>query len=85
METKKFAEENAGEFAEKHAGEYFLFRNRKVRVVGYYARNGHSILVSVPKWASFGWGKWIMDCDDVLVIPSRASNFWYVNENDLKK
>lgn len=73
------------EFAEKHAGEYFLFRNRKVRVVGYYARNGHSILVSVPKRAGFGWGKGIMDCDDVLVIPSRASNFWYVNENDLKK
>ena len=85
METKKFAEENAGKFAEKHAGEYFLFRNRKVRVVGYYARNGHSILVSVPKWAGFGWGKGIMDCDDVLVIPSRASNFWYVNENDLTK
>ena len=85
METKKFAEKHAGEFAEKHAGEYFLFRNRKVRVAGYYAKNGHSILVSVPKRAGFGWGKGIMDCDDVLVVPSRASNFWYVNENDLEK
>lgn len=72
-------------FAEKHAGEYFLFRNRKVRVVGYYAKNVQSILVSVPKWMNFGWGKSIMDRDDVLLIDSRSSNFWYVNENDLEK
>ena len=78
-------EKNNKEFAEKHAGEYFLFRNRKVQVVGYYAKHSQSILVSVPKWEGFGWGRLIMDRDDVLLIPSRASNFWYVNENDLKK
>lgn len=73
------------EFAEKHAGEYFLFRNKKVRVVGYRKGINRSILVSVPKWAGFGWGWRLIDCDDVLVVPPRASNFWYINENDLKK
>ena len=73
------------EFAEKHAGEYFLFRNKKVRVVGYYSRNSQSILVSVPKWTNFGWGKGIMDRDDVLLIDSRSSKFWYVDENLLTK
>ena len=72
------------EFAEKHAGEYFLFENKKVRVVGYCSRNSHSILVSVPKWARFGWGKDILDGDDVLIVPSRSSKFWYTDENQLK-
>ena len=73
------------EFAEKHMGEYFRFMDKKVRVVGYCKGNDHSILVSVPKWAHFGWGKWVMDGDDVLITPSRASKFWYVEENKLKK
>lgn len=73
------------EFAEKHAGEYFLYRDKKVRVVGYCSRNSHSILVSVPKWTNFGWGKGIMDRDDVLLIDSRSSKFWYVDENLLTK
>ena len=74
------------EFAEKHAGEYFRFRNKKVRVVGYGAENSHSILVSIPKWVkSFGWGKEVMDGDDILIAPSRSSKFWYVEENKLKK
>ena len=73
------------EFAEKHAGEYFLYRSKKVRVVGYCSRNSHSILVSVPKWVNFGWGKGIMDRDDVLLIDSRSSKFWYVDENLLTK
>lgn len=81
MKKKKI---NNREFAEKHAGEYFLFRNKKVRVVGYYGMNSNSILVSVPKRANFGWGKGAMDGDDVPVTPSRASKFWYVEENDLK-
>lgn len=73
------------EFAEKHAGEYFRFSNKKVRVVGYCSRNSHSILVSVPKWMNFGWGKGIMDRDDVLLIDSRSSKFRYVDENLLTK
>ena len=86
METKKFAEENAGEFAEKHAGEYFLFRNRKVRVVGYYAKNGHSILVSVsPRVHNLGWSKLAMDEYDVFVIRSRASAYRYFDESDSKR
>ena len=77
--------ENNKEFAEKHAGEYFRFMNKKVRVVGYCSRNSHSILVSVPKWARFGWSKDIMDGDDVLIVPSKANKFWYVDENLLTK
>ena len=79
-------EMNNKEFAEKHAGEYFLFRNKKVRVVGYNEMNSHSILVSIPVWVRrFGWGKGVMDGDDILVIPSKASKFWYVDETYLKK
>lgn len=73
------------EFAGKHAGEYFQFSNKKVRVVGYRNRNCHSILVSVPKWMNFGWGKGVMDRDDVLLIDSRSSKFWYVDESLLTK
>ena len=77
---------NNREFAEKHAGEYFLCRNKKVRVVGYCGMNSHSILVSIPKRVrSFGWGKDVMDGEDILVVPSRASKFWYVDETMLKK
>lgn len=72
------------EFAEKHAGEYFRLMNKKVRVVGYCSRNSHSILVSVPKRARFGWSKYLMDGDDVLIVPSKANKFWYVDENLLK-
>lgn len=73
------------EFAEKNAGKYFQFSNKKVRVVGYRNGNNHSILVSVPKWMNFGWGKGIMDRDDVLLIDSRSSKFWYVDESLLTK
>ena len=73
------------EFAEKNAGKYFQFENKKVRVIGYCKGNNHSILVSVPKRACFGWGEWGMDCDDVLIIPSKACKFWYVDEIDLKR
>lgn len=74
------------EFAEKNAGKYFLFGEEKVRVVGYHRFNGHSILVS--KGANdygFGWDAQVLDDDDVFVIRSRASRYWYVEEYELKK
>ena len=68
------------EFAEKNAGKYFQFRNKKVRVIGYCNRNDYSILVSVPWWAGFGWGGGVADSDAILVVSSKARKFWYVNE-----
>ena len=38
------------EFAEKHAGEYFLFENKiPLRVVGYCSENDHSILLAMAQ------------------------------------
>lgn len=80
MENKEFAKENAG--------KYFALRGGyKVRVVGYRGANNCAIIVSVPKKNAhdIGWSKSVMDEDDILVTPSRASRFWYVNESDLRR
>lgn len=72
------------EFAEKNAGKYFLLGRMKVRVVGYYCRNEHSILVSVrANEYGFGWSAQVLGDEDVFVIRSKASNYWYVDEFEL--
>lgn len=74
------------EFAEKNAGKYFAFKRYKVRVVGYYKKNDRPILVSAPvRMRDLSWGKEAMDEDDILVTPSRASRFWYVNAPQLRR
>lgn len=74
------------EFAEKNAGKYFRYSGLKVRVVGYCADNVFSIIVSVPaKAQTIGWNAQVLDEDDVLVIRSKASKHWYVNQCQLKK
>lgn len=74
------------EFAEKNAGKYFALMGYKVRVAGYCKENDHIIIVSVsPGVHHFGWHKEVMDEDDILVIPSKASKFWYVTESELKR
>lgn len=75
------------EFAEKNAGKYFAFKRYKVRAVGYCKENGHSIIVSVPKKNAhdIGWSKLTMDEYDILLIPSRAARFWYVDIAELKR
>lgn len=68
------------EFAEKNAGKYFLLGRMKVRVVGYYCHNDHSILVSMrANEYGFGWSAQVLDDDDVFVIRSEASNYWYAD------
>ena len=74
------------EFAEKHAGKYFLHRGMKVQVVGYCADNVFSTIVSVPaKARDIGWYATALDDDDVFVTSSKASKYWYVDEWELKK
>lgn len=74
------------EFAEKNAGKYFRHSRLKVRVVGYRADNVFSIIVSVPaKAQTIGWSAQVLDEGDVLVIRSKASKLWYVNQCRLKK
>ena len=75
------------EFAEKNAGKYFACPGGyKARVVGYYKKNDHPILVSVsPRVRNFGWGKGGLDNDDAFVIRSRASAYRYFDESDLEE
>ena len=77
------------QFAEMNAGKYFACPGGyKARVVGYYKRNDRSILVSVPKKKNahdIGWSKLFMDEYDILLIPSRAAMFWYVDIAELKR
>lgn len=74
------------EFAEKNAGKYFRYKGTKVRVVGYYARDSHSILVTLPaNGRCLWWGAVAMEDDDVLVVRSRARRFWYVTVDSLKE
>jgi hypothetical protein len=83
MENKEFAEENAG--------KYFALRGGyKVRVVGYRGSNNCSILVSIPKKKKknahdIGWSRLVMDEYDILLIPSRADRFRYVDIAELKR
>lgn len=75
------------EFAEKNAGKYFACDGGyKTRVVGYCKGNDHSIIVSVsPRGNNFSWSRGVLDEDDILVTPSRASRFWYFDESDLEE
>ena len=77
------------EFAEENAGKYFALRGGyKVRVVGYREANNCAIIVSVPKKKNahdIGWSKLAMDEYDILLIPSRAAMFWYVDIAELKR
>lgn len=72
------------EFAEKNAGKYFRYKGMKVRVIGYNAYDSSSIIVSLP-WArrDLGWRAEEWDSDDVLVVRSKASKYWYVNQWEL--
>lgn len=80
MENKEFAEANAGKY-------FTLGWSCKVRVVGYREVNNRIIIVSVPKRNAhaIGWSKLAMDEYDILLIPSRAARFWYVDMPDLKR
>ena len=74
------------EFAEKNAGKYFRYKRTKVRVVGHYARDSRSILVTLPaNGRCLWWGAVAMEDDDVLVVRSRARRYWYVEQCQLEK
>lgn len=75
MTTKKFARE--------YAGEYFLYGDKKVRVVGYYKR-GRDTFVLVT-----GLGGWEMKYPEgqpsyVFTARVQANRVYYVKLKDLK-
>lgn len=76
METKKFAEENAGKF--------FRFHNEIVKVVGYDSVGcGASVIV---EGFSVGWSADALSLGDVILIPpanDKTVKYWYVSEYDL--
>lgn len=67
METKKFAEENAGKF--------FRFYNEIVKVVGYSKKNRGGVLVS---GYSDGWDLQDSSVHTTLVCRSRGKKLWWV-------
>lgn len=73
METKKFAEENAGKF--------FRFHNEIVKVVGYSKENRGGVLVS---GFSLGWGAQYAHIPITFVCSSRGERLWWVAINQLQ-
>lgn len=72
------------EFAEKNAGKYFRHSGLKVRVVGYNSV-GTQIIVTFPRGTkSIGWHRDALDREDILVVSTRASKFWYIDIEELK-
>ena len=78
---------NNKEFAEKHAGEYFLLENKiPLRVVGYCSENDHSILLAMAqREPKLGWSAEVLEHTDVFVTRSRASRYCYADKESLKK
>ena len=79
MDTKITAKR----FAREYAGDYFLYGDKKVRVVGYYKR-GRDTFVLVT-----GLGGWEMKYVEnqpgyVLTTQVRANRIYYVKLKDLK-
>lgn len=79
MDTKITAKR----FAREHAGDYFLYGDKKVRVVGYYKR-GRDTFVLVT-----GLGGWELKYVEnqpgyVLTTQVRANRIYYVKLKDLK-
>ena len=79
MDTKITAKR----FAREHAGDYFLYGDKKVRVVGYYKR-GRDTFVLVT-----GLGGWELKYSEnqpgyVFTARVQANRIYYVKLNDLK-
>ena len=79
MDTKITAKR----FAREYAGEYFLYGDKKVRIVGYY-RRGRDTFVLVT-----GLGGWELkyvenQSEYVLTTQVRANRVYYVKLKDLK-
>lgn len=75
MTTKRFARE--------YAGEYFLYGDKKVRVVGYYKRGRDTFLLVT------GLGGWEMKYSEnqpsyVFTARVQANRVYYVKLKDLK-
>lgn len=68
-------------FAKAHTGEYFQWRGRKVRVIGYDATgSGASVIVDCEG----GWNVDAADPTDVIMVESRTGRCEYVYWEDLK-
>lgn len=73
----------AKKFAREYAGAYFLYGDKKVRVVGYYKRGRDTFLLVT------GLGGWEMKYAEdhpeyVFTTRVQASRVYYVKLKDLK-
>lgn len=73
METKKFAEENAGKF--------FRFGDEIVKVVGYSVENECGVLIS---GLSGGWGVQYSQLPIIFVCKSMGKHLWWVAIDQLQ-
>ena len=79
MDTKITAKR----FAREHAGDYFLYGDKKVRVVGYYKRGRDTFLLVT---GIGGWEMKYAENHPEYVFTSRvqANRIYYVKLKDLK-
>ena len=75
---------SARQFAEDNAGRYYRFTDcgrteERVRVVGYHG-DGGAVLVSYRG----GWHP-LKPGEDMLVVKTRATRFWYVSVDSLEE
>lgn len=82
-ETKKFESMTTKKFAKECAGQYFMYGDKKVRVVGYHRRGRDTFLLVT------GIGGWEMKYtenrpDYVFTARVQASRVYYVKLKDLK-
>ena len=70
------------QFAKEHMGEYFQYRNHKVRVVGYDATGTEeSVIIDYPE----GWGLELACTSDIIYDGlCETERCYYVKQEDLK-
>lgn len=73
----------AKKFAKEYAGQYFMYGDKKVRVVGYYRRGRDTFLLVT---GIGGWGMKYVEDQPEYVITARvqANRVYYVKLKNLK-
>lgn len=76
---------SAKDFAKKFAGEYYICRGKRVRIVGYQRPGGRRPLRLIVTGLRGGWKyEYVKDSPDhVFTARVQAATIWYANINEL--
>lgn len=77
---------SAKDFAKKFAGEYYMFRGKRVRIVGYYRRgSGRKPIRLIVTGLRGGWKyEYLKDSPEhVFTARVQAATIWYADINEL--